>query len=171
MNVCKNIKNMFGLKRKQNRGFTLVELVIVVAILAILVGLLAPQYTKYVEKSRKAADARNMDELVKAVGIYAVEGEHALNKDGYIITIGSGSGTNKTSISPIAQTEDDKLIEEVNKAVPGWDKITTKSKKWAGNGNKNSTITATVKVAADGQLSVSYSPSSFAEYMGSGDTK
>ncbi|URW85535.1 hypothetical protein M5E86_17865 [Blautia wexlerae] len=29
-------------------------MVIVIAILAILVGLLAPQYTKYVEKSRKA---------------------------------------------------------------------------------------------------------------------
>ena len=40
--------------------------VIVVAILAILVGLLAPQYTKYVEKSRKSADANNLEELVKS---------------------------------------------------------------------------------------------------------
>ena len=54
-------------KKKNNKGFTLVELVIVIAILAILVGLLAPQYTKYVEKSRKAADVSNMDGLNEKV--------------------------------------------------------------------------------------------------------
>lgn len=39
-------------KPKKNRGFTLVELIIVVAVLAILVGLLAPSYTQYVKKSK-----------------------------------------------------------------------------------------------------------------------
>ena len=52
-------------RKKDNKGFTLVELVIVVAILAILVGILAPQYTKYVEKSRRSADIANMDEILK----------------------------------------------------------------------------------------------------------
>lgn len=60
-------------KKKNNKGFTLVELVIVVAILAILVGLLAPQYTKYIEKSRQSADVNNMEELVKAIEVYSVD--------------------------------------------------------------------------------------------------
>lgn len=46
-----------------NKGFSLVELVIVIAIMAILIALLAPQYLKYVEKSRLASD----EELVESI--------------------------------------------------------------------------------------------------------
>jgi len=37
------------------KGFTLVELIIVIAIIAALVAVLAPQYIKYLDKSRDAA--------------------------------------------------------------------------------------------------------------------
>lgn len=39
------------MQKDRNKGFTLVELVIVVAILAILIGILMPTYSKYVERS------------------------------------------------------------------------------------------------------------------------
>ena len=42
-------------KKLNNKGFSLIELIIVVAIMAVLIGVLAPQYLKYVEKSRVSA--------------------------------------------------------------------------------------------------------------------
>ena len=51
-------------KSLTNKGFSLVELIIVIAIMAVLVGVLAPQFIKYVEQSRRSKDiqaAANLD--------------------------------------------------------------------------------------------------------------
>jgi len=54
------------MKKMNNKGFSLVELIIVIAIMAILVGVLAPQYLKYVEKSRTSADKDTLDSVYTA---------------------------------------------------------------------------------------------------------
>lgn len=54
------------MKKTNNKGFSLVELIIVIAIMAILVGVLAPQYLKYVEKSRLSADKDLLDSIYNA---------------------------------------------------------------------------------------------------------
>jgi prepilin-type N-terminal cleavage/methylation domain-containing protein len=53
--------------KKNNKGFSLVELIIVIAIMAVLVGVLAPQFIKYVEQSRKSRDIQTAQEIREAV--------------------------------------------------------------------------------------------------------
>lgn len=58
-----------------NKGFSLVELIIVIAIMAILIVVLAPQYLKYVEKSRNSTDLQSATEFKSAIEIYAADPE------------------------------------------------------------------------------------------------
>ncbi len=60
-------------KKIDNKGFSLVELIIVIAIMAILVGVLAPQFIKYVESSRQSTDIQNASEIRAAVEAYVAE--------------------------------------------------------------------------------------------------
>ncbi|WP_343209000.1 prepilin-type N-terminal cleavage/methylation domain-containing protein [Anaerolentibacter hominis] len=53
------------MKQKNNHGFTLVELIVVIAVLVILVGLLAPNVIRYIEKSRDAKCRSAQDAVLR----------------------------------------------------------------------------------------------------------
>ena len=57
--------------KRNNKGFSLVELIVVVAIMAVLVGVLAPAYLGYVEKARRQTCYWNMDNVVREVQLRA----------------------------------------------------------------------------------------------------
>lgn len=92
--------------KKNNKGFSLVELIIVIAIMAVLVAVLAPQYIKYVEKSRVAADQTQIDEIVKAVKVATADPE-CTAKVPFTVTIainGTGTATIETTADTIGTT-------------------------------------------------------------------
>ena len=66
-------------RKLSNKGFSIVELVIVIAIMAILIALLAPQYIKYVEKSRYTSDDDLIANIHDVIAL-AVADENIKNK-------------------------------------------------------------------------------------------
>jgi len=80
-------------KEKMNdKGFSLVELIIVIAIMAVLVVVLAPQYLKYVERSRNSTDMQNATTVVTALQVYAADPEASktFEKGKVTITVKTG---------------------------------------------------------------------------------
>ncbi len=76
------------MKKMNNKGFSLVELIVVIAIMAVLVGVLAPQFIKYVESSRRSTDISNAQNIQSAWLADIAEGVISGNGAGSGVSVG-----------------------------------------------------------------------------------
>ena len=104
------------MNKTNKKGFTLAELLIVVAIIAVLVAIAIPVFTSQLEKANQATDAAN----IRAA--YAEAAAESITKDGAEVT--------KTTTQSMKSAFWDKMDDDFNIAGVGKDRITkTKDKK------------------------------------------
>ncbi|MBR4514928.1 MAG: prepilin-type N-terminal cleavage/methylation domain-containing protein [Lachnospiraceae bacterium] len=71
MDICEREKRFRSKKGLINKGFTMVELIIVIAIIAILATAVTPAVLRYIEKARIAIDINNAVLIKDALTAYA----------------------------------------------------------------------------------------------------
>ncbi|WP_312494490.1 type II secretion system protein [Anaerosporobacter sp.] len=84
-------------KEGKNKGFSLVELIVVIAIMAILAIVIAPQVMKYIGQSRTSVDATNITSYKTAVNT-------ALADEAVYAEVAGAAGNIKIEVKPPVAT-------------------------------------------------------------------
>ena len=98
-------------KLKKNEGFSLVELIVVVLIMAIIATALTLAVTKYVAKAKRSSDANTAGELKSAMEMAIMDGMTGASNAAYEIALGD--------IYLELVTDDDMEFENAAGAVSG----------------------------------------------------
>lgn len=125
---------------KSNKGFSLVELIVVVLIMAIIAVALAPQVMKWVGHSRTSTDASTYDTLYENVQL-ALTDETVLGKVTTAVGTASITVTMSTSGVTVSNSDLKSKLDEI--CGSNWD-TKTKKKDTAASGDYVITIKAGV---------------------------
>lgn len=122
---------MKKMSQKNNKGFSLVELIVVVAIMAVLMGILVPTLVKNVEKSKKQKDASAIEEIRSTMVTTLADPtysdiEATIVYDG--TTIDVDTPKNISAVKPITDVEVKTFLTAVSADVKDW-KFTSKAYK------------------------------------------
>lgn len=140
-------------RKKNNKGFSLVELIVVILIMAIIAVALAPQVMKWVGESSKSTDANNMATIKSAVSAavadFQGDGKKLEAATFYVVEGGLKDSTDvkKDPASPKADLRD-YILEVMNGDFP--------AVKDSANGKVfkiEITATGSVKVSYDNTVS------------------
>lgn len=102
-------------KRRNNKGFSLVELIIVIAIMAILAGILAPQFIKYIKKSRVSTDIQNAQQIATAISAEYADAGEEVTVGVVVINDTTGAAGWKTGT---ADSDKNRALKDVLGGVP-----------------------------------------------------
>jgi type IV pilus assembly protein PilA len=120
---------MKKMSQKNNKGFSLVELIVVVAIMAVLMGILVPTLVKNVEKSKKQKDASAIEEIRSTMVTTLADPtysdiEATIIYEGTTIDVDTPKEINP--VEPITDTEVKTFLTAVSADVKDW-KFTSKA--------------------------------------------
>lgn len=143
------------LRENEEKGFSLVELIIVMAIMAILVGVVASQVIPYMEKSRQSKDQQQISSLATSM-VSAIAQDDSFDLATKAATADITFELNKTNLtSKTSATIESTFAELCGQADT--DAVVTKvkskftSKKAKASGNKNKLY---VTLKADGSVTI-----------------
>lgn len=115
---------MKKMSQKNNKGFSLVELIVVVAIMAVLMGILVPTLVKNVEKSKKQKDTSAVEEIRTTMVTNLADPLYS-DLEATITYNGTNSNSKKITITtpdnaPAATTDLGKFLAAVSSDVKDW---------------------------------------------------